>query len=122
MPRILGKLLPKDPTARRTRAGTSVRTRLVGLSLAVLIPSVLIAFAGSYYIYREQEAGYQQSVRETVHALALVVDKELARREEVLRALAASPALDRGDLKTFYETARRLAPRWDSVIVLADTS
>ena len=42
--------------------------------------------------------------------------------EEVLRALAASPALDRGDLKTFYETARRLAPRWDSVIVLADTS
>jgi PAS domain S-box-containing protein len=87
-----------------------------------LIPSVLIAFAGSYYIYREQEAGYQQSVRETAHALALVVDKELARREEVLRALAASPALDRGDLKAFYETARRLAPRWDSVIVLADTS
>jgi PAS domain S-box-containing protein len=99
-----------------------VRTRLVGLSLAVLVPSVLLALGGSYYIYREQQAAYQQSVRETVRALALVVDKELARREELLRSLAASPALDRGDLKSFYEAARRLAPRWDSVIVLADST
>ncbi len=81
---------------------------------------MLLALGGSYYIYREQQAAYQQSVRETVHALALVVDKELARREEVLRSLAAFPALDRGDLQGFYEMARRLAPRWDSVIVLAD--
>ena len=99
-----------------------MRARLILLSLAVLIPAVLLGAAGTYYVYREQQAAYQRSVRETVRALALVVDKELARREEVLRSLAASPALDRGDLKTFYETARRLAPRWDSVLVLADTT
>ena len=81
---------------------------------------MLLALGGSYYIYREQQSAYQQSVRETVNALALVVDKELARREEVLRSLAAFPALDRGDLQSFYEMAQRLAPRWDSVIVLAD--
>lgn len=54
---------------------SSIRTRLILLAVSVLMPAVVLAIAGSTYVYREERAAFWQSVRENVDAFALVVDK-----------------------------------------------
>lgn len=97
-----------------------IRTRLLSLVLAVLIPSLMAAAVGIWYVYEEEQSSLRQSMRETTRALAQVMDKEIANRETLLRTLAASPLLDRENLKDFYEHARTVAASWDTAIILSD--
>lgn len=95
-----------------------IRTRLVQLVLAVLLPAILVAGFAIAYLYKEERDFHRESMRETARALALVVDKEIARREALLHSLAASPALDRGDFAAFDAHARRLADGLEVAIIL----
>jgi signal transduction histidine kinase len=88
----------------------------------VLAPAFLAAALGIGYVYTEEQQAYRQSLRETTRALSLVLDKEIVRREGVLRTLAASPALDAADFATFYRHAQALASTWDTTIFLSDIS
>lgn len=97
-----------------------IRTRLLILVLAVLVPSFVAAALAVSYVYREEQKSQAQSVSEATRAFALMVDNELQARTAVLRTLAESPSLRQGDLHEFYLHARRMAPAWDTVIVLAD--
>jgi signal transduction histidine kinase/CheY-like chemotaxis protein len=97
-----------------------IRTRLFFLLLAMLVPAVVVATIGIAYVYKEQKEAHHQALRETAHALALVLDKEMARREGVLQALAQSPTLDKGDFSAFHSLAQRIAPNWNGTIVLSD--
>jgi signal transduction histidine kinase/CheY-like chemotaxis protein len=97
-----------------------IRSRLLALVLAILLPAFLSASLGIGYMYIEAQKSHRQSLRDTTRALALVLDKEIARREAILRTLAASPALDQGDLANFYQLARRMAPARDTTIILSD--
>lgn len=97
-----------------------IRTRLLILVLAVLVPSFIAAALAVSYVYREEQKSQVQSVSEVTRAFALMVDNELQARTAVLRTLAESPALREGDLRAFYTHARSMAPTWDTVIVLAD--
>ncbi|MEW6763924.1 MAG: ATP-binding protein [Pseudomonadota bacterium] len=97
-----------------------IRSRLLILVLAILVPSFLAAALAVSYVYREEQKSQMQSVSESARAFALMVDNELQARTAVLHTLATSPALQHGELREFYEHARRMAPGWDTVIVLAD--
>ncbi|HJV81195.1 hybrid sensor histidine kinase/response regulator [Noviherbaspirillum sp.] len=96
-----------------------IRSRLLLLVLAVLVPSILGAAIGIAYLYHEEQKFHRESMRETARALALVLDKEFARREAILQTLAASPALDRGDIFAFYRQARQVATERDVTILLS---
>lgn len=97
-----------------------IRTRLLILVLAILVPSFLAAALAVSYVYREEQKSQVQSVREATRAFALLVDNELQARAGILSTLAESASLQTGDLRPFYDYARRIAPARDTVIVLSD--
>ena len=97
-----------------------IRTRLLLLSLAVLVPALVGAAIGIGYVYQEQRELHRENLRETARALALVLDRELGERETVLKVLAASPALAAGDLRAFYDHARALVDQSHTTVILSD--
>ena len=99
-----------------------IRSRLLLLVLAVLIPAFIAAAMGIGYIYKKALESQHENMRETTRAWALLLDKEFAKREAILQVLALSPALRNGDLKSFYDQAKTVASGWENVIVLADTN
>jgi len=97
-----------------------IRTRLLILVLSVLVPSFIAAALAVSYVYREEQTSQTRSVAEATRAFALLVDHELRGRAAILRTLAGSPTLYEGNLKGFYDYARRIAPGPETVIVLSD--
>jgi signal transduction histidine kinase len=97
-----------------------IRTRLLLLILSILFPAVVAASVAVWYVYQEQRKAEVAGTREAVRALALLADRELLAMEGILRTLAASPALRKGDFATFHDYARRVAPPDQSVIVVTD--
>ncbi|MFC0253761.1 hybrid sensor histidine kinase/response regulator [Massilia consociata] len=97
-----------------------IRTRLLILVLAILVPSFIAAALAVSYVYHEEQKSQARSISESTRAFALLVDNELQTHAGILRTLAGSPALQRGDLKAFYEHARQMAPTRETVIVLAE--
>ncbi len=97
-----------------------IRTRLLILILAILVPALLAAVLAVWYVYQEERRAQETSVKEAVRAFTLLVDNELEIREGILRTLANSPALARGDLDTFYRHAHSVAPRGETAILLLD--
>ncbi len=99
-----------------------IRSRLLILVLAVLVPAIITAAASIAYVYMEAQHANKQNMREVTRAMALVVDKEIARREAILRTLSISQSLEDGDLPSFYRQAQRIAATTDSAIILHDPS
>ncbi len=97
-----------------------IRTRLLILILAILVPTFSAATLAVGYVYLEERRAQENSVKEAVRAFALLVDNELEIKEGILRALASSPSLARGDLEEFYRHAKVLAPTPDTSIVLTE--
>jgi signal transduction histidine kinase len=97
-----------------------IRSRLVALSLAILLPVIVAASVGLTLLYKEHERAAQESLRQITYALAILVERELAVIESTLRTLATSPYLNDGDLKGFYEYAKALVPSEERTIVLVD--
>jgi len=97
-----------------------IRTRLLLLILSILFPAVVVASVAVWYVYQEQRKAEVAGTREAVRALSLLADRELLAMEAVLRTLAASPVLRHGDLRTFHEQARLVAPPSHSTVVLMD--
>ncbi len=95
-----------------------IRTRLLILILAVLVPAFVAALLAVGYVYLEERRAQENSVKEAVRVFALLVDNELEIKESVLQTLARSPALARGDLSEFYANARSLPLLPDAVIIL----
>jgi hypothetical protein len=97
-----------------------IRTRLLLLILSILLPAFVVGSVAVWYVYQEQRKVEVAGMKETVRALALLADRELLAMEAVLRTLAASPAMQRGDLREFYEQARRVASPEHSAVVVSD--
>ena len=102
------------------KSSSTVRRSLVLLVLAAVLPTLIVAAGALLYAYKEEQEGFQTGVVDTTRALALVVDREIARREAIALTLAGSPTLTRGDLQGFYEYARTIAPTRDKVVTLHD--
>jgi signal transduction histidine kinase/ActR/RegA family two-component response regulator len=101
-----------------------MRSHLVILVVAVLVP--LIVFAGIVLVAlgRQQRAAVETGAVETARALANAVDESLLASVKVLEALATSRALDGGDLRAFHAEASRAVatqPGWYNVVLLSPT-
>jgi len=81
----------------------SIRSRLVWLVIAVIAPALAFALYGTYAVYRTQSAKIDQGMAEVSRAVALSVDRELARYATIVSTLAASPTIVRGDVRAFHE-------------------
>jgi PAS domain S-box-containing protein len=99
--------------ARPDYAGGSMRlrTHLVLLVLAAVIP--VLAFAGTmvFLFAKEQRHIVETGLQETTRALAVAVDRELASAISALQAVAMSHTLDASDLAGFRAHAVRILQR-----------
>jgi hypothetical protein len=86
------------------------RTRFLLLVLSILVPSFIASALAVAYVYRDAQEAQNRGMAETARAMALLVDNELEKKEQVLRALAASPALAEGRIPTFYKHASSVVP------------
>jgi signal transduction histidine kinase/ActR/RegA family two-component response regulator len=117
---------PTEVMPNATPRATSVRSHLILIILAVLIPLLLFSvWLVRALSVKEQEA-LIQGLRETARAAAIAVQKEMSTHIGALETLAASRALDDGDLIAFREQALRVVEgqrrhHWLAVVV-ADPS
>lgn len=86
----------------------SVRTFLVWLVLACLLPGVIGATVLFIYEYREGHAQLQKDTLQTTRALAQTVDSYLLKVQAVAQTLSTSDALARRDLALFHRQARQV--------------
>ena len=98
----------------------SVTARLIVVIVAVLAPALAAAVWGVMQAHEAQREAAEQNLRQLAHALAAVVEEEIAQRAGVLHTLARAPSLVRGDLPVFYEFAKAITPTVERTIVLSD--
>ncbi|WP_269633370.1 hybrid sensor histidine kinase/response regulator [Pelomonas sp. BJYL3] len=104
------------------RLTMSVRTRLVMLVLAVVLPGTLAAL---WAAWRAGEERLVRHLRDDARALSMVVDRELAQRAAIARVLALARTLDTlpdiepAQLQLLETQARRAVQGLDGWVVLS---
>ncbi|HEY0846361.1 MAG TPA: EAL domain-containing protein [Noviherbaspirillum sp.] len=103
-PRILLEKISRrtTPSARHR----SVRTVLIWLVLACLLPGVIGAASLFIYEYRQGRSQQKQDMIQTARALVQAADNHLLRVKAIAETLATSDPLARGDLAGFHRRAR----------------
>ena len=99
-----------------------IRTHLVLLVGAVLLPVLVFAAVLTGLFWLQQRANFDQRYLERVRAVSLVLDTEIKASIRVLQALEFAPKIDFDQLSQFSSKARSVLisqPSW-SAIVLAD--
>lgn len=99
-----------------------IRTHLLSLAFAALLPALVAAMLGVGYVYIEARDVYRKNLAETARASALFLDSELQSTEALLQVLASSPSLKRGDFRIFYQFAIDMANNNAASVVLYDTA
>ncbi len=94
-----------------SRAHWSVRTFLIWLVLACLLPGVIGAIALFVHEYRESRARQERDMISTARALVQAVDSHLLRGQALAQALATTDALTTHDLARFYRGAQETMQR-----------
>jgi signal transduction histidine kinase len=98
-----------------------LRSHLIALVVASLLPVLLFAGAMIYISYRQQRADVERGVIDTARALSLAVDRELEASIRTLEAIATSEYLTSGDFRKFYafaQDALRSIPGWESMALM----
>jgi signal transduction histidine kinase len=98
----------------------TIRRRLLILIVALLLPLLAAMLAGVRFLYEGQRQALERGVHEAVRALTMVVERDIAQTETLLKVLATTPSLQDGDLRSFHEHAKEFAAGWDTVIVFSD--
>ena len=99
-----------------------IRTQLVLMATAVLVPIVLAAGIALEKIREGEREAALRGLHETVRATALIVDREVQGSLSALKALGNSPNLERRDFKAFYAEAAALNRLPDVWTLLLDQS
>jgi PAS domain S-box-containing protein len=86
----------------------SIRTLLLWLVLACLLPGVAGAVLLFSHQYQEGRVQQQRNTLQTARALMLAVDSHLLRVQAIGEALAAEDSLVKGDLARFHAQARKV--------------
>lgn len=86
----------------------------------MLLPALVGAAITLAFVFQEEQSFRRQSLQETVRALALALDRDMARRAAMLETLAASPSLQHGQMDRFYRFASTVARQSDAAIILSD--
>jgi signal transduction histidine kinase/ActR/RegA family two-component response regulator len=99
-----------------------LRSHLVGLVLAVLLPMIAFSAIAIVMLGRSQRAAAERSALELSRALMSAVDESLRSTITTLEALATVRSLEEEDLRAFDREARRVLTTqadWMDVILLA---
>lgn len=95
-----------------------LRSYLVFLTLAALIPVLVFAVYSSSLLVQRERATYRRGASDLTQALVTAIDTELRRSVDLLKALSTSFALDEDDIYEFHEEATRVLhgePGWSNV-------
>ena len=104
-------------------SGVKLRTHLILLTVATVVPVVLFAVLLLVYHARLERSSREHGMRDTARALALALDRDIDDIKAGVEALTASRHLDaRGDLSLFYEQAATVAKGFGAWAVLSDPS
>ena len=98
----------------------SLRSRLVLLTLALLVPAFVAGGIAVYAGYLNDRAGVEKHLQETSRALSLVVDRQFGQAEALLWALSTSPQLRDKDYPAFDARARAAIRISDTWVVVED--
>ncbi|GAB3554026.1 hypothetical protein GCM10027343_41600 [Noviherbaspirillum agri] len=101
-----------------------MRTFLVGLVLACLLPGLIGATVSFLHHYRDARVQLEKNTLQTARALAQTVDSHLVRAQAVAQSLAASPSLAEKDFARFHRQAREVMATVSAgaTIVLSDAN
>jgi signal transduction histidine kinase/ActR/RegA family two-component response regulator len=102
--------------------GIGIRSYLLTLALAALIPLGVFAAALLYLVWSHQEAQVERSTVETARALAAAMENHLDSSFKRLSLLANETSLVRGDLRAFArrcEEAVAASADWHGVLMAA---
>jgi hypothetical protein len=101
-----------------------IRSRLIALSVAILLPLIVAGGFGLAMLYQEREHEARNDLRELTRALAAVIGRELAAIANKARTHAPSPDLSASDLAGFPDSTlqrmledQRLRPGWSAAIL-----
>lgn len=98
----------------------SLRSHLLLLTLAVLLPLALFGIGATLWVGDRERDAFEQGARQRTLALITAVDTELNGHAGTLRALASSYNLEAGNLPAFHRQAGRLLQtqeNWRSIIL-----
>ncbi|MBJ6723359.1 sensor histidine kinase [Geomesophilobacter sediminis] len=106
-----------------TRGLPSIRSQLIWLVAACVLPVWLVSLYLVHFAYVEKRERVEDDILADARATSVIIDRELSSVQGALAALATSPALDQGDFKAFHRQSRALLKVFpEADIVLADAS
>ena len=79
-----------------------LRSYLILLVVAVVLPVVIFACVMTYLSYQQQRANLAHGMIERARAISAALDREFLVTIQSLKVLAASTHLDKGQLSEFY--------------------
>ncbi len=101
----------------------TIRRQLVRLVAATLLPAAVCTSLLIVYAHNRQRALVEGRTQDVARALAQTVDRELARNQAAMLALATSPHLASGDLAAFHRQAlQAMRDLPGDIFVLSDAS
>lgn len=98
-----------------------LRSRLLAIALAGIMPLALVAGLGLVSIVNDQKQLAKQRSLEATRLAATAVEVELRRSLDVLQALSQSPLLEEGDIDGFSGMVRRVlpsVPSWYALLII----
>jgi PAS domain S-box-containing protein len=99
-----------------------IRSHLVLLLLGILIPILAFSSVMLVMFNRHTRVATEQGLVETARALSIAIDQQVMASLSVLRALAASEHLQKGNLREFDRAARTALatqPVWQNIVLFA---
>jgi diguanylate cyclase (GGDEF)-like protein len=104
----------------RARRIPTIRSSLVWLVLACIVPASLMVVALLWYDYHQDRERLIQESTATARAMVSAVDRDMAGMQAALLALATSPYLASDDLAAFYGQANEVLKRQrsDNIVLL----
>src|SRR5262252_2809229 len=98
----------------------SIRTRLMMLTLATVLPLVAVGGFAMMRTVDDQTVQVEQGVGRTVEGLLGDIDRQIIATEAELQVLSVSPSLQSEDLYPFYQQMYAALPLQGTAIVLLD--
>ena len=112
----MGLGVPVPAEAHRSKY--SLRSHLIALSLAALLPMTALAGVLLIRAAENERAQLEQRLIQVAEGLAGDLDRELSNLVTVLTTLATSPALQVDDLATFHAQAAAAVRGWASLFLV----
>ena len=104
------------------RRAPTIRQWLAMLLAAFIVPAAIAVVALFVHSYQRERAGIERGALDVSRALMQAIDRELASAQGAMQALATSPNLDRGNLRSFYGQATEvLHYRPGNILLLSDS-